>query len=817
MRNAKKQNQNHRSKHNFLKRYILCILLICAGILVHRIVFILRGHVEITSDEAIVGLMARHIQQGDIPLFYWGQTYQGTLQSIIASLFMRLPFPELWMLRISLLSTYILFVVLWILLIKRLYGWKVSLVTGFLLAFSPHFVTYWGVYANGGYNEVLWLGTLILLISLKLAYDKPEVRWLILLAFISGVGWWTKQMILPYLLTSILILIFSKSSRHFFLYVKKEFTPIQNRFFFSVTIFYAFFIFLIISLLAIRPDIHMAEEIKGSVFALGLFYVFCMIFLRPVRAYINRQSLYLLFFMFGCFPVVYINWIAGRQLYSGTLSRFPQETFMILKNIITTGLPVLFAMYQDWRQTYSNLPIMIRALPALIFLVSLLYIVMDCIKRALARNKQQQAGNLFSAHLILLFLFFSQIIIVTFIKEGEFMYQPRYIWGLYPVVCAFLGYALFKIHPYVRYSLLPVVFILFALNTFNSSRTQINPRTLFTRCDEELVEKLEEKDIRLVYCGYADREGGYWVAYKLTFIARENIHFLPHKDFYPYRAYYDHLTKFTSDNSFFLLGLDGRILELLKKNLNELKMIAFVSPHRVFKTSDVQTLLSFPILNEENLHEYLYKQLLIAQVRGEISTLDREDILSKLDSLEPSVDIYMNAAKIYIGEGEFAKAISILQDGFKSYPSDSSLKYWLNQILLSYTTSEIPFDDLLSTDVESAEYWLIVAEHCNRASRFSEAKRLMESVIDDVSDSAWAHFQYGMSLYNLAHYEEAEDSFSKAVEISPDYPAYSLFLSKSLFAQGKKEESLKIINGILEKHPGDPDLVNLRDTILRGY
>lgn len=86
--------------------------------------------------------MVQHISRGDIPLFYLGQNYQGSLESMIASVFMLLPFPILWVLKISLLSSYILFVNLWMVLVRKFYGWRVGIITGLLIAFSPHFFTF---------------------------------------------------------------------------------------------------------------------------------------------------------------------------------------------------------------------------------------------------------------------------------------------------------------------------------------------------------------------------------------------------------------------------------------------------------------------------------------------------------------------------------------------------------------------------------------------------------------------------------------------------------------------------------------------------
>ena len=46
------------------------------------------GSVPFNGDEAIVALMARHILQGERPVFFYGQAYMGSLDAwLIAGLF----------------------------------------------------------------------------------------------------------------------------------------------------------------------------------------------------------------------------------------------------------------------------------------------------------------------------------------------------------------------------------------------------------------------------------------------------------------------------------------------------------------------------------------------------------------------------------------------------------------------------------------------------------------------------------------------------------------------------------------------------------
>ena len=58
---------------------ILLVALLLKGILLYV------GVVSFDSDEAVVGLMARHILQGARPIFFYGQAYMGSLDAYLVA------------------------------------------------------------------------------------------------------------------------------------------------------------------------------------------------------------------------------------------------------------------------------------------------------------------------------------------------------------------------------------------------------------------------------------------------------------------------------------------------------------------------------------------------------------------------------------------------------------------------------------------------------------------------------------------------------------------------------------------------------------
>jgi hypothetical protein len=42
-----------------------------------RLPFLISGKIPFDSDEAVEGLMARHLLNGELPAFLWGQAFKG--------------------------------------------------------------------------------------------------------------------------------------------------------------------------------------------------------------------------------------------------------------------------------------------------------------------------------------------------------------------------------------------------------------------------------------------------------------------------------------------------------------------------------------------------------------------------------------------------------------------------------------------------------------------------------------------------------------------------------------------------------------------
>src|SRR5260221_7520326 len=177
---------------------------------VWRLVVLASGAVSFHSDEAIVGLMARHINQGQpIPTFFYGQAYMGSLDPLLVSLMFHVTGETVIGIRLVQSILYLLFVATTMLLASRLSGKRrVAVVAGFLVALPSPVMTLYTTISLGGYGETLVIGNLLLLVGYDIGINRLNSwkHWLALGA-LAGLGWWTNSLIVVYILPVALLLL----------------------------------------------------------------------------------------------------------------------------------------------------------------------------------------------------------------------------------------------------------------------------------------------------------------------------------------------------------------------------------------------------------------------------------------------------------------------------------------------------------------------------------------------------------------------------------------------------------------------------------
>jgi hypothetical protein len=174
-----------------------------------RLYFVLTPHGILDADEAIVGLMGRHILRGEFPTFYYGQRYMGALEPNLAALGFAVAGASPITLKLVCLVTSLLLVGLTMELARRALGLGPAIVAGLLMAVPPLFMTVWSVKARGGFIETLVLGTVVLLLAQRMveADGTRRLRVALVLGLVGGLAWWTCQLIVSYLAAAVVLIV----------------------------------------------------------------------------------------------------------------------------------------------------------------------------------------------------------------------------------------------------------------------------------------------------------------------------------------------------------------------------------------------------------------------------------------------------------------------------------------------------------------------------------------------------------------------------------------------------------------------------------
>lgn len=169
---------------------VLSILLVAA---LFRAWLIASDGVSFDSDEAVVGLMARHMVQGKtIPTFYYGQAYMGSLDAILVAVGFRVAGESVQTIRAVQMILYLLSLVAAYLLAREITrSRRLAGMALLLLAIPTSLGALYTTITLGGYNEIVLLGSLILLFGWQVTVGGRRELWRWgVLGLAAGIGWW---------------------------------------------------------------------------------------------------------------------------------------------------------------------------------------------------------------------------------------------------------------------------------------------------------------------------------------------------------------------------------------------------------------------------------------------------------------------------------------------------------------------------------------------------------------------------------------------------------------------------------------------------
>ncbi len=175
-----------------------------------RLELVARGSVPFNSDEAVVGLMARHILMGSRPVFFYGQAYLGSLDAWLVAGAFRLFGESVLALRGVQALLYLVFMLFAWLFAREMFSdrFQAGLVA-WLLALPAVFVTTYTTASLGGYGELMALSMISLWLSDRIVCSGWHDRWAawLVLGLSGGLAFWVSGLSVVFLLPVGLVIL----------------------------------------------------------------------------------------------------------------------------------------------------------------------------------------------------------------------------------------------------------------------------------------------------------------------------------------------------------------------------------------------------------------------------------------------------------------------------------------------------------------------------------------------------------------------------------------------------------------------------------
>jgi 4-amino-4-deoxy-L-arabinose transferase-like glycosyltransferase len=172
---------------------VLVFLGIAAGVLLR--IQVLRSNLgSLDSDEAVLGLMALHVLDGETSVFYWLQPYTGFQEPYLLAPVLAVTGAHALVLKVFTILVYAVSGVLVWLVGRYVVGPDAALLGALLYWTWPPFFVWWSTRAYL-YEEFLFWGLAALLLTLRLRVE-PTRRDAALLGAVLGLGWWASPQVM---------------------------------------------------------------------------------------------------------------------------------------------------------------------------------------------------------------------------------------------------------------------------------------------------------------------------------------------------------------------------------------------------------------------------------------------------------------------------------------------------------------------------------------------------------------------------------------------------------------------------------------------
>jgi hypothetical protein len=148
------------------------------------------------SDEAVVGLMTRHLLHGEFPTFYWGQAYGGSQEVFLTAPLFWVAGPSWLVLRlVPMALSAVAAVIVWRVGLRTI-GAPRALGAAALLWLWPPWMIWAVSHQLGFYGSDVLYGSLLLLLALRIV-ERPDAWRVGLFGLVLGMAFWQTSQIVP--------------------------------------------------------------------------------------------------------------------------------------------------------------------------------------------------------------------------------------------------------------------------------------------------------------------------------------------------------------------------------------------------------------------------------------------------------------------------------------------------------------------------------------------------------------------------------------------------------------------------------------------
>ncbi|MDQ3946772.1 MAG: glycosyltransferase family 39 protein [Actinomycetota bacterium] len=174
-------------------RIVLVTCALAAGLAIR--VWVLSSHLgEVDQDEAVTGLMARHVLDGEFSVFFWGQAYGGSQEAVVTAALFALFGSGALTLKLVPLALYGLATWLVWRVGRRSVGEPAATLGALLFWLGPTFFVLRSTRAYGFYGTAMVVSLAFVLVVLRLR-ERNSRMGAVTLGLLLGVGWWTTPQI----------------------------------------------------------------------------------------------------------------------------------------------------------------------------------------------------------------------------------------------------------------------------------------------------------------------------------------------------------------------------------------------------------------------------------------------------------------------------------------------------------------------------------------------------------------------------------------------------------------------------------------------